>query len=75
MKVSYWRSEGWPGTGSYELAGISVREAEKHLKEKGGAAFTAFFNREGELLETREIAPEGGGARAIQEAGDDLSMG
>jgi hypothetical protein len=60
MRLNYWHSEGWPEkAGSYELAGISVSEAKKHLKEKGGAAITCFFDKDGGLLETREIKMEG----------------
>ena len=59
MKINYWHSEGWPKTGSYELTGISVSEAKKHLKEKGGAAFTASFDRDWNLLGTRTIELKG----------------
>jgi hypothetical protein len=60
MRINYWNSEGWPEkSGSCEAVNVSVSEAKKQLKEKGGTAFTAFFDREGGLLETREIKLKG----------------
>jgi hypothetical protein len=60
MRINYWQSESWPEkTGSCEAAGISITEAKKQLRKKGGRAFTAFFDRNGGLLETREIDLKG----------------
>jgi hypothetical protein len=60
MKINYWQSEGWPEkNGSSECPGISVTEAKRLLKEKGGTAFTAFFDRDGGFLETRKIELKG----------------
>jgi hypothetical protein len=59
MRVNYWKSDGWPEPGSYELADISVTGAKKHLKEKGGVAFTAFLDRKWNLVGTRNIELKG----------------
>jgi hypothetical protein len=41
------------------LSGISIRNAKKHLREKGGAAFSCFFDRNYNLVETRKIKLKG----------------
>jgi hypothetical protein len=47
MRINYWQSEGWPDQiGSCECPGLSLVEAKRLLREKGGVAFTAFFDRE-----------------------------
>ena len=56
--INYWRSDRWPESGSCELVAISVSQAKKHLRKKGGSAFTAFFDRKGVLLGTRKIEVE-----------------
>jgi hypothetical protein len=59
MKVNYWHSEGWPEkSGSYELAGISITSAKKHLKEKGGTACACHFDRNLNLVKKTEITLE-----------------
>jgi hypothetical protein len=59
VKINYWQSEGWPEkNGSSEYADLSVTEAKRFLKEKGGTAFTAFFDRKGVLLGTKKIEVE-----------------
>jgi hypothetical protein len=60
MSINYWQSEGWPEAGSYEIADIGIANAKKHLREKGGKAFTAFFDRKGNLVEKRAIALKSG---------------
>jgi hypothetical protein len=60
MRINYWHSESWPEkNGSCESAGISITEAKRLLREKGGAAITCFFDRDGGLLETRKIELKG----------------
>jgi hypothetical protein len=59
MRVNYWRSEGWEQGTGVEAAGISIAKARKLLKERGGRAFTGFFeikNRKYNLVKTEEIS-------------------
>jgi hypothetical protein len=72
VKINYWQSEGWPeANGAYELADISITEAKKHLREKGGLAFTAFFDRNCGLLAVQEIALKGNDTIKISLRGRD----
>ena len=64
--INYWQSEGWPcQSGSCECPGISLTEAKRLLREQGGTAFTAFFNRKWELLETRKIELKGNNSTKV----------
>jgi hypothetical protein len=64
MRVVYWQSEGWPKkNGSSQCADLSVPEAKRLLKKKGGTAFTAFFDRKCELLRTEKIELKGGATK------------
>jgi hypothetical protein len=55
MKINYWRPADESAGSETELAGISVSEAKKLLKEKGGAAWTCLFDRDGSYQDTWEI--------------------
>jgi hypothetical protein len=64
MKLNYWHSEGWPEkNGSGESVGISITDAKRLLRKRGGTAVTCFFDRDGGLLETRKIELNGNNTR------------
>jgi hypothetical protein len=59
MRINCWHSEGWPEPGSCELVDISITQAKKHLREKGGTAIACFLDRKYDLLGTRKIELKG----------------
>jgi hypothetical protein len=71
MRVNYWHSEGWPEkTGSCKSADISITEAKKLLRKKGGTAIICFFDRNYNLLETRKIELKGNNTTKVRLSND-----
>jgi hypothetical protein len=67
MRINYWQSEGWPDQiGSCECPGLSLVEAKRLLREKGGVAFTAFFDRDWNLIEKRKIELKGNNSTKVR---------
>lgn len=42
---------------------VTIREAKKLLKQKGGRAWTEHYERDGTLFEVSEINPQGNNSR------------
>ena len=51
MRLNYWQSDD----GKDKEQGISVKEAKRNLKEKGGFAWTDHYDRDGGLFEVTKI--------------------
>jgi hypothetical protein len=56
MRINYWRSADFDKGRGVELVGLSIASAKRHLREKGGTAFSGFFDRKLNLLRREEIS-------------------
>ncbi len=58
MRLSYWRENP-----EDEAELVSIKEAKKLLKQKGGYAWTEHYERDGTLFEVTEIELQGNNSR------------
>jgi hypothetical protein len=64
-RVNYWYNKEWPEwpesgrLEDYAQGGLPAGQVKKLLNTKGGAGYAGFYDRQGNPVTARAIAPEG----------------